>query len=46
LFLFSFFSPSSRATNTLIERLGRFTYFLPVNPILGAFCPIISFHNS
>ena len=32
---------SSGATTSLVESFGLLIYFLPFNPILAAFCPVI-----
>jgi len=39
-------SPFSGATIAPFESFGLFNYFLPFNPILDAFSPIIYFYNS
>jgi hypothetical protein len=39
-------SSSSGATTSLLESFGLLNYCLSLNPILGAFCPIIYFYNS
>jgi len=39
-------SSPSGATTSLFESFGLLNYFLPFNPVLDAFSPIIYLHNS